>query len=83
MDEAVAWYLYQHVLDGYKFLMQNYNVGDKVCLFGSSGPHGGPDGKRLTSFPGFSRGAYTARALAGMLHKVWNIRILHRTLIPT
>ncbi|KAF8481786.1 hypothetical protein DFH94DRAFT_691438 [Russula ochroleuca] len=52
MDEAVAWYLYQHVLDGYKFLMQNYNVGDKVCLFG------------------FSRGAYTARALAGMLHKV-------------
>ncbi|KAH8987753.1 hypothetical protein EDB86DRAFT_2949235 [Lactarius hatsudake] len=39
-------------MDGYKFLMQNYNVGDKVCLFG------------------FSRGAYTARALAGMLHKV-------------
>ncbi|KAI0308354.1 hypothetical protein B0F90DRAFT_1682100 [Multifurca ochricompacta] len=39
-------------MDGYKFLMQNYDVGDKVCLFG------------------FSRGAYTARALAGMLHKV-------------
>ncbi|KAH9070710.1 hypothetical protein EDB83DRAFT_359405 [Lactarius deliciosus] len=39
-------------MDGYKFLMQNYNVGDRVCLFG------------------FSRGAYTARALAGMLHKV-------------
>jgi hypothetical protein len=52
LDEAFAWYLYQHVIDGYKFLMQNYNVGDKVCLFG------------------FSRGAYTARALAGMLHKV-------------
>ncbi|KAI9508360.1 hypothetical protein F5148DRAFT_918894 [Russula earlei] len=52
LDEAIAWYLYEHVIDGYKFLMQNYNVGDKVCLFG------------------FSRGAYTARALAGMLHKV-------------
>ncbi|KAN0111562.1 Uncharacterized alpha/beta hydrolase domain (DUF2235) domain containing protein [Russula decolorans] len=52
LDKGVAWFLYQHVMDGYKFLMQNYNVGDKVCLFG------------------FSRGAYTARALAGMLHKV-------------
>ncbi|KAI0322401.1 hypothetical protein OF83DRAFT_1094151 [Amylostereum chailletii] len=51
-DEAVAWYLPEHVMDGYKFLMQNYNAGDKVCLFG------------------FSRGAYTARALAGMIHKV-------------
>ncbi len=36
-DEAVAWYLYQHVMDGYKFLMQNYNVGDKVLLFGAFG----------------------------------------------
>ncbi|KAN0138084.1 Uncharacterized alpha/beta hydrolase domain (DUF2235) domain containing protein [Lactarius tabidus] len=52
MDEAVAWYLYQHVQDGYLFLMQNYQVGDKIHLFG------------------FSRGAYTARALAGMLHKI-------------
>ncbi|KAH8993941.1 hypothetical protein EDB92DRAFT_2085837 [Lactarius akahatsu] len=52
LDDTIAWYLYQHIIDGYKFLMQSYNVGDKVCLFG------------------FSRGAYTARALAGMLHKV-------------
>ncbi|KAI5998208.1 hypothetical protein EDD15DRAFT_2572829 [Pisolithus albus] len=37
---------------GYEFLVQNYEAGDKICLFG------------------FSRGAYTARALAGMLHKV-------------
>ncbi|KAH9044306.1 hypothetical protein EDB85DRAFT_2137835 [Lactarius pseudohatsudake] len=51
-DMAIAWYLYQHVLDGYQFLMRNYKVGDQICLFG------------------FSRGAYTARALAGMLHKV-------------
>jgi uncharacterized protein (DUF2235 family) len=36
LDEAVAWYLDAHVMDGYKFLMQNYNVGDSVCLFGTS-----------------------------------------------
>ena len=37
MDEATAWYLYQHVMDGYRFLMQNYNTGDKVLLFGVFG----------------------------------------------
>ncbi|KAG2151424.1 hypothetical protein DEU56DRAFT_777810 [Suillus clintonianus] len=52
LDEAFAWYLDAHVMDGYNFLMENYRPGDKICLFG------------------FSRGAYTARALAGMLHKV-------------
>ncbi|KAF8443037.1 hypothetical protein L210DRAFT_3643925 [Boletus edulis BED1] len=52
MDEAVAWYLDEHVMAGYKFLMDNYHAGDKICLFG------------------FSRGAYTARALAGMLNRV-------------
>ncbi|KAJ2929449.1 hypothetical protein H1R20_g7642, partial [Candolleomyces eurysporus] len=52
MDLAIAWYLDEHVLNGYRFIMQNYRAGDKICLLG------------------FSRGAYTARALAGMLHKV-------------
>ncbi|KAG1748599.1 hypothetical protein EDB19DRAFT_1682574 [Suillus lakei] len=52
LDEAFAWYLDVHVMEGYKFLMDNYRPGDKICLFG------------------FSRGAYTARALAGMLNKV-------------
>ncbi|KAH9952519.1 hypothetical protein BC827DRAFT_1367125 [Russula dissimulans] len=52
LDEGFAWYISEHILDGYKFLMQNYYEGDTVCIFG------------------FSRGAYTARALAGMLHKV-------------
>ncbi|KAI0032570.1 hypothetical protein K488DRAFT_49576 [Vararia minispora EC-137] len=52
LDEAFAIFLATHVMQGYKFLMQNFNIGDRVCLFG------------------FSRGAYTARALAGMLHKV-------------
>ncbi|KAF8158001.1 hypothetical protein B0H34DRAFT_674491 [Crassisporium funariophilum] len=52
LDLAFAWYLDAHVMDGYKFLMQNYRSGDKICIFG------------------FSRGAYTARALAGLLYKV-------------
>ncbi|CAE6498953.1 unnamed protein product [Rhizoctonia solani] len=45
-DQGVAWFLYQHVIDGYKYLMETYRAGDQVCIFG------------------FSRGAYTARALA-------------------
>ncbi|KAF8662081.1 hypothetical protein AX16_001191 [Volvariella volvacea WC 439] len=52
LDEAVAWNLDEHVMEGYKFLMQNYIAGDRICIFG------------------FSRGAYTARSLAGMIHKV-------------
>ncbi|KAF8595456.1 hypothetical protein BDV93DRAFT_548795 [Ceratobasidium sp. AG-I] len=51
-DEAVAWYLYQHVIDGYKYLMETYRAGDRICIFG------------------FSRGAYIARAVAGMVHAV-------------
>ena len=27
-------YLDAHVLGGYQFLMQNYVVGDKICIFG-------------------------------------------------
>lgn len=52
VDMAVACYLDEHVLGGYMFLMQNYQPGDRIVMFG------------------FSRGAYTARSLAGMLHKV-------------
>jgi len=52
MDMAVGSSLGLHVRDAYEFLMQNYNEGDRICIFG------------------FSRGAYTARCLAGMLNKV-------------
>ncbi|KDQ18896.1 hypothetical protein BOTBODRAFT_153774 [Botryobasidium botryosum FD-172 SS1] len=51
-DLAIAWFLNEHVMGGYKYLMQHYKAGDRIFLFG------------------FSRGAYIARALAGMLHKV-------------
>ncbi|KAJ7726363.1 hypothetical protein B0H16DRAFT_1592666 [Mycena metata] len=52
LDAMLGSHLNAHVMGGYEFLMQNYQFGDKICLFG------------------FSRGAYTARALAGMIHKV-------------
>ncbi|KAJ2923950.1 hypothetical protein H1R20_g13152, partial [Candolleomyces eurysporus] len=51
LDLAFAWYLDAHVMEGYRFLVDNYRTGDKICIFG------------------FSRGAYTARALAGFLYK--------------
>ncbi|KAG7441014.1 uncharacterized protein BT62DRAFT_956306 [Guyanagaster necrorhizus] len=52
VDLMIAWSIDTHVRDGYRFLMQNYHIGDHICIFG------------------FSRGAYTARSLAGMIHKV-------------
>lgn len=42
----------RNVLDGYRFLVRNWEPGDQVFLFG------------------FSRGAYTARVLAGFVHLV-------------
>ncbi len=39
-----------NVLDAYRYLMEVYNDGDDIYIFG------------------FSRGSYTARALAGLLH---------------
>jgi Uncharacterized alpha/beta hydrolase domain (DUF2235) len=39
-----------NVLDAYRYLMEVYNDGDQIYIFG------------------FSRGSYTARALAGLLH---------------
>jgi uncharacterized protein (DUF2235 family) len=42
--------LSQNVRNGYRFLAERYQSGDKIFLFG------------------FSRGAYTARSLAGLVH---------------
>ncbi|KAK6220733.1 hypothetical protein LQW54_001924 [Pestalotiopsis sp. IQ-011] len=36
MDMAVGSGLGIHIKDAYKFLMQNYHEGDKICLFGFS-----------------------------------------------
>ncbi|KAF7791081.1 hypothetical protein EIP86_002042 [Pleurotus ostreatoroseus] len=64
LDEMIAWNLNAHVMGGYEFLMQNYEAGDKICIFG------------------FSRGAYTARALAGMVHKVGLIPACNHQQVP-
>ena len=41
-----------NLAEAYTFLMNNWNPGDRIYIFG------------------FSRGAFTARALAGLLHKI-------------
>jgi hypothetical protein len=33
-DRALALYINEHVLDGYRFLMQHYQKDDRICLFG-------------------------------------------------
>ena len=75
----------RHVMDGYKFLMQNYNVGDKVCLFGSSHAKSGPDGNRPTC-------GFVARFLSWCVHRpsarrdvaqsTRHYRVFHLFLIP-
>src|SRR5882724_2405072 len=46
---AIGDGLFQKIRDGYDYIAQEYNDGDRIFLFG------------------FSRGAYTARSLAGMI----------------
>ncbi|OJA19274.1 hypothetical protein AZE42_04490 [Rhizopogon vesiculosus] len=64
VDMMLGNHLDAHVMGGYEFLMQNYEAGDKICIFG------------------FSRGAYTARALAGMVHKVGLIPRCNHQQVP-
>jgi uncharacterized protein (DUF2235 family) len=67
----VAWNIDAHVMDGYQFLMQNcrfYSVVSFVftqCVAGIIDT----EGDKISIF-GFSRGAYTAQSLAGLLRKV-------------
>src|SRR5439155_11673088 len=49
---ATGYGLDDNVLAGYEFLVNNYQEGDDIYLFG------------------FSRGAYTVRVLAGLIHKI-------------
>jgi hypothetical protein len=73
VDMAIANHLDAHVMGGYEFLMEQ-------CLFFEAFVT--ERKRRCSSFLldhaedkicifGFSRGAYTARALAGMINKVW------------
>lgn len=48
--------IHKNILDGYRYIVQNYAVNDKIYLFG------------------FSRGAYTVRALCGLINNCGIIR---------
>jgi uncharacterized protein (DUF2235 family) len=61
---AFGYGLMDNIGDAYGFLMEEYNEGDDVYLFG------------------FSRGAYTARALAALLHMFGLIRRGNAALVP-
>lgn len=56
--------LEQNVEDAYEYLMDRFQEGDKLFIFG------------------FSRGAFTARALAGMLNKCGLLQKGSKNLIP-
>jgi uncharacterized protein (DUF2235 family) len=64
LDDMFAWYLDAHIMGAYRFLMQTYREGDRICLFG------------------FSRGAYTARCLAGMLQRVGLLPAVNEEQVP-
>lgn len=68
--------------DGYEFLMQNcknfFLIHHLVPLLMRNAD---TTGDRICIF-GFSRGAYTARALAGMLHKVGLLPVCNHQQVP-
>jgi hypothetical protein len=61
---AVGYQLANDVRDAYVFLMQHYEVGDCIYLFG------------------FSRGAFTVRTVAALIHMYGIIRKGNETLVP-
>jgi uncharacterized protein (DUF2235 family) len=61
---AFGYGLGKNLGDAYAFLMQNYEPGDRIYIFG------------------FSRGAYTARALTGLLSRVGLLDRGNNSLIP-
>lgn len=71
LDLAVAWDLPTHVKEGYNFLVANYTPGKSPIFLPDNRRADLPtsEGDKIYLF-GFSRGAFTARALAGMLQQV-------------
>jgi uncharacterized protein (DUF2235 family) len=61
---AFGYGISENIAEAYEFLMNNFQPGDQLYVFG------------------FSRGAYTARALCGMLHVVGLLRQGNQGLIP-
>jgi uncharacterized protein (DUF2235 family) len=61
---AFGYGLENDIRDAYVFLMNQYEPGDRVYLFG------------------FSRGAYTVRAVAALLHMYGLVRVGNESLVP-
>lgn len=61
---AFGYGLKENVSQAYTYLMDTYEEGDRIFLFG------------------FSRGAYTARAIAGLLYQVGLLRKGQENLLP-
>ena len=56
--------IHKNILDGYRYIVQNYAPRDKLYLFG------------------FSRGAYTVRALCGLINNCGILKRADARLIP-
>ena len=61
---AFGYGLKANVAEGYRYIMDHYDPGDRIFLFG------------------FSRGAYTARAIAGFINHVGLLPAGNENLIP-
>lgn len=70
---ATGWGLDHNVKQAYRFLVENYDDGKRA-----DGEHQEPD--QIFLF-GFSRGAYTARVLAGFIHAIGLIRPVNLNLL--
>lgn len=71
---ATGWGLDQNVKEAYRVLVENYDAGP----VGADGKH--RDRDRIYIF-GFSRGAYTARVLAGFIHAFGLTKKIHLNLV--
>lgn len=71
---ATGWGLDQNVKEAYRFLVDNFDPGEQ------GEAHDYPDSDRIYIF-GFSRGAYSARVLAGFIHSLGLMKTYHVNLI--
>ena len=72
LSKAFGYGLRQNIEDGYEYLMNNYKPEDPE----------NPDANDKLFIFGFSRGAYTARALAGMINRFGILQQGSKNLIP-
>jgi uncharacterized protein (DUF2235 family) len=84
-DQAFATYLSQHVLGGYRFLMTNYEDGDRVSMFGLSGACHNPAMKRLIDLIGriLSRRLHCTSARGNVAQGMVDCSVPHLSSIPT